>query len=156
VWVRHGQPPNGRNSIPVHGSKSWELVATPGPADHVVDAVGHDGCYGSRLEPLLRTNRRDRVLMCGLGLEGPVHSTLRTLNDQGYECLTVTDASAPYESASGLNALSSITFSFGIFGAIAPSRSVLAAFDPNTIDPTTIDTAAIDTAAIDTAMEEIS
>ena len=43
-------------------------------------------------------------------------------------------ASAPYERSSGVNALSSITFSFGIFGAIAPTAAVLAALDPTMED----------------------
>jgi nicotinamidase-related amidase len=125
VWVRHGRLPAARNSIPAIGSDEWPLAVEPDVGDLVVDASGHDGCYGGPLEVTLRTHGRDLVVMCGLGLEGPVHSTLRSLNDQGYECLTLTDASAPYERASGVNALSTITFSFGIFGAIAPSASLL-------------------------------
>jgi nicotinamidase-related amidase len=133
IWIRHGRPEPARNSIPSVRSTGWQLVAEPGPGDLVLDAAGHDGCYGSALEPTLRALGRDRVVLCGLGLEGPVHSTLRTLNDHGYECLTLTDASAPYELASGANALSTITFSFGIFGAIAPSASLLDAFETEAV-----------------------
>jgi biuret amidohydrolase len=133
VWVRHGRPPGSRNTIPVTGSAAWASVGTQRAGDIVVDASGHDGCYGGPLEPTLRALGRDRVVMCGLGLEGPVHSTLRTLNDMGYECLTLTDASAPYDLATGVNALSSITFSFGIFGAIAPSASLVGAFETEAV-----------------------
>jgi hypothetical protein len=45
----------------------------------------------------------------------------------------LTDASAPYDVATGANALSSITFSFGIFGAIAPSASVVGAFETEAV-----------------------
>jgi nicotinamidase-related amidase len=133
VWVRHGRPAASRNSIPVTGSAAWALVGNPRSGDLVVDAAGHDGCYGGSLEPTLRALGRDRIVMCGLGLEGPVHSTLRTFNDMGYECLTLTDASAPYDLATGVNALSSITFSFGIFGAIAPSASLVGAFETEAV-----------------------
>jgi nicotinamidase-related amidase len=133
VWVRHGRSPSSRNTIPVVGSDAWALVATPHDGDVVVDAAGHDGCYGGPLEPTLRAMGRDHVVMCGLGLEGPVHSTLRTLNDMGYECLTLTDASAPYDVTTGAGALSSITFSFGIFGAIAPSASLVGAFETEAV-----------------------
>jgi nicotinamidase-related amidase len=129
VWIRHGRTAASRNTIPLAGSPEHVLATDPHPLDVVVDAAGHDGCYGGPLEPTLRALGRDQVVMCGLGLEGPVHSTLRTLNDMGYECLTLTDACAPGEAASGANALSTITFSFGIFGAIAPSASLLGAFD---------------------------
>jgi nicotinamidase-related amidase len=133
VWTRHGRPGGGRNSIPVVGSDEWALVGEPAPEDLVIDATGHDGTYGGALEPTLRTSGRTRIVMCGLGLEGPVHSTLRSLNDQGYECLTLTDASAPYEGASGPHALSTITYSFGIFGAIAPSASLVGAFETEAV-----------------------
>jgi nicotinamidase-related amidase len=133
VWTQHGRTGGSRNSLPVAGSGEWELIGDPAPEDLVLDAAGHDGTYGGALEPTLRTYGRTRVVMCGLGLEGPVHSTLRSLNDQGYECLTLTDASAPYERASGTNALSTITYSFGIFGAIAPSASLLGAFETEAV-----------------------
>ncbi len=128
VWTRHGRTAASRNSLPVVGSDDWQLVTEPASNDLVVDAGGHDGCYGGPLESLLRTAGRTRILMCGLGLEGPVHSTLRALNDRGYECLTVTDACSPYDELTAAAAISSITMSFGIFGAIAPSANVLAAF----------------------------
>jgi nicotinamidase-related amidase len=133
VWVRHGRRAGSRNSIPEIGTPAWSLVASPAEGDLVVDAAGHDGCYGSALEPSLRAQARDQIVLCGLGLEGPVHSTLRSLNDMGYECLTLTDACAPYDVASGASALSSITFSFGIFGAIAPSASLVGAFETEAV-----------------------
>jgi nicotinamidase-related amidase len=133
VWVRHGRMPASRTMIPVTGSEEWQLATTPDAADLVVESAGTDGCYGGPLETTLRALGRDRVVMCGLGLEGPVHSTLRTLNDMGYECLTLTDASAPGEVASGANALSTITFSFGIFGAIAPSASLVGALETEAV-----------------------
>jgi nicotinamidase-related amidase len=135
VWIRHGRTATGRNSIPEVGTGEWALAARPDPVDLVVDAAGHDGCFGGPLEAVLRSARRDRVLMCGLGLEGPVHSTLRALNDRGFECLTVSDACAPHESTTAAAALSTITFSFGIFGAIAPVASVLEALPTEVFAP---------------------
>ena len=128
LWVRHGRLPASRTSIPEHRTDPWALAVTPDDGDIIIDAAGLDGCYGSPLHATLRTMRRDRVVLCGLGLEGPVHSTLRSLNDRGFECLTLTDACAPYDIVSASAALSTITFSFGIFGAIAPSASLLGAF----------------------------
>ncbi len=129
VWTRHGRTAPVRNSLPIVGSDEWALVVAPEAGDLVVDAAGHDGCYGGPLDRELRALGRDRMFMCGLGLEGPVHSTLRALNDRGYECLTVIDACAPYvtdDPTSAGAAISSITMSFGIFGAVAPSSAVFA------------------------------
>jgi nicotinamidase-related amidase len=128
VWTRHGRAAHVRNSLPVVGSDDWQLLAPPPDGDLVVDAAGHDGCYGGPLDNILRAAGRDRIFMCGLGFEGPVHSTLRALNDRGYECLTITDACAPYDMTTAAAAISSITMSFGIFGAVAQSAQVLAAF----------------------------
>jgi biuret amidohydrolase len=127
VWTRHGRSEAVRNSLPVRGSESWALVGPVEVPDLVIDAAGHDGCFASSLDAELRVRGRDCIVMCGLGLEGPVHSTLRALNDRGYECLTVTDACAAYETASASAAISTITMSFGIFGVVAPSTAVLAA-----------------------------
>ena len=128
VWVRHGQAVDatGRRpgSVPVRTSEDWQLVCEPPAEDHIVDASGHDGCYGSPLDSLLRLSRRDHLLLCGLGLEGPVHSTLRSLNDRGFECLTVVDACSSYEASIRTAAVSTIVLSFGIFGAVATARAV--------------------------------
>lgn len=124
VWIRHGRPLESRNSIPLIGSESWQLVMAPHALDVVVDAAGHDGCFGSRLDAVLRSLGREQLIVAGLGLEGPVHSTLRSLNDRGYECLTVVDAAAPMNESTRDAAISTIVLSFGIFGAVATAADV--------------------------------
>ena len=69
----------------------------------------------------------DHLLVCGLGLEGPVHSTLRSANDRGLECLLVIDACAPVDGALADAAVRIIEMSGGIFGAVATSEAVLTA-----------------------------
>jgi nicotinamidase-related amidase len=96
-------------------------------ADIVVDAAGLDGCYGGPLEPTLRGLGVDRVLLAGLGLAGPVHSTMRSLNDQGYECLLIADACSHEGPSTQDGAISSVLMSGGIFGAVGETAAVLAA-----------------------------
>ena len=127
LWIRHGRLATSRVSVPQRDSDAWLFALEPCAGDIVVDAAGIDGCYGSALDANLRTLQRDHIVMCGLGLEGPVHSTLRSLNDRGLECLTLTDACAPHDSLSATGALSTITLSYGIFGAVARSASLLEA-----------------------------
>jgi len=130
VHVRHGMSADGpgRHPLPpTAGAPGWELVTRPEPGDLVVDAAGIDGFYGSPLDRELQTAGVDTLAFAGYGAEAAVSSTLRSANDQGYECLTLVDAIAPFGVLTGRHTLSSITMSGGIFGAIAPSDALLAA-----------------------------
>jgi Isochorismatase family len=64
-------------------------------------------------------------LMAGFGAEVTVDCTLRTANDQGYECLVLVDAYAPFDRSTGDHALSSVTMSGGIFGALGTTTALL-------------------------------
>ncbi|RHW27038.1 isochorismatase family protein [Nocardioides immobilis] len=96
-------------------------------ADHVLDAAGIDGFYGSPLDGLLRRLRRDQLLLAGAWLETGVHSTMRSANDRGFECLLVLDACLAYEPALEAASRSQIEMSGGIFGAVGQSVDVCAA-----------------------------
>jgi hypothetical protein len=97
------------------------------PAQVAIDAVGLDGFYNTSLDDALRTPTRPLVVFAGFGLEGPVHSTLRSANDRGYECLTLRDACAAVDPACENAAYSTIEMSGGIFGAVGTSASFLTA-----------------------------
>lgn len=101
----------------------------PGPAGagHRLEAAGVDGFYGSRLDHLLRSLGRDRLLLAGGWLESNVHSTLRSANDRGYECLLVLDACTPYDPTLVAASASQVEMSGGIFGAVGQTAHVLAA-----------------------------
>ncbi len=118
VALRHG----GRLTPPE--SDGWPLLDAV-TAHLVVDSAGLDGCYGSRLEHELRQRGRDHVLLAGLASEVTVDSTLRSLNDRGFECLVLSDLCCPVEPALGERALHSTTMSGGIFGAIGTSQMFL-------------------------------
>jgi len=94
-------------------------------ADVVTDAVGLDGFFGSRLESLLRTRRIERLLLVGSGLETAIHSTMRTANDMGFECLLVVDACVPHDTELVAPSVSMIEMSGGIFGAVGTSDAVV-------------------------------
>lgn len=96
--------------------------------DHRVTAEGIDGFYGSRLDHVLRSLAAERIILAGAGLETCVHSTMRSANDRGYECLLVADAVAAYEPDLLPATVSMTEMSGGIFGAVADSAAVIAAF----------------------------
>ena len=100
---------------------------------------------------MLRRAGRSDLLIAGLGLEGPVHSTLREANDRGYECLLVADACSAVDPALVGAACSMVMHSGGIFGAYASLNDVLVALGrprlasaettihPHDKEPTTMD-----------------
>lgn len=110
---------------PVATDDDASMVLAIAPEDLVVDCRGFDGCSGSSLELRLHLAHRDLVVVAGLGLEGPVHSTMRSLNDRGFECLLLPDASSPYDPDLGPRAVHSTTMSGGIFGAVSTVPALL-------------------------------
>lgn len=105
---------------------------------HPVGAHGLDGFWGGPIDGVLRSAGRTHLLVVGHGLEGPVHSLLRSANDRGYECLLVTDACSALTDDLVDAAACTVTMSGGIFGAIgtlAPVLDALAAL-PTASAPT--------------------
>lgn len=98
--------------------------------DLAAESAGVDGFYGSPLETLLRSRSIERLLLVGAFLETSVHSTMRTANDQGFECLLVIDACTPSDEGMTPQSVSMIEMSGGIFGAVGHAADVLAAFAP--------------------------
>jgi len=122
ITIDHAGPSRSRRSFdPAAGS-----VPTIAGSS-VVTAAGIDAFYGSPLDPVLRSRRTDLLLLVGLGLETTVHSTMRSANDRGFECLLVVDACAPLDPDAVPNAVSMVEMSGGIFGAVGLTDPVLAA-----------------------------
>ncbi len=96
----------------------------------MIDAAGINGFTGSALDGALRSRGIDHLVLTGFAAEAPVDSTLRGANDRGYECLVVTDGVAPFDAVTGSAALSSVTMSGGIFGALATSVELLGLLAP--------------------------
>jgi nicotinamidase-related amidase len=127
IWVRHGAPAqrNRPSFLPVRHSASWALADAPEVGDVVVDCSGWDGCFGSALDHELRSSRRATVVLGGFASELTVDSTVRTLNDQGHECLVLSDGCAPLDAHLGMRAQHSLTMSGGIFGALGTTAALL-------------------------------
>jgi Isochorismatase family len=113
ITVRHGDGDEG------------ELPVIPRAV--AVRAAGIDGFYGGPLDAALRAARCDLLLLVGLGLETTVHSTMRSANDRGYECLLVVDACAAIDPDLVAPAISMVEMSGGIFGAVGRAEAVLTA-----------------------------
>ncbi|MFN8026047.1 MAG: isochorismatase family cysteine hydrolase [Acidimicrobiia bacterium] len=131
VFVRHARlRDRGRPGpdLPVAGDRDAELLAIPADGDVVIDATTHDGFLDTPLDATLRAVGVDHLLLVGLAYESVVDSTLRSANDRGYECLVVTDATAPFDVPTAARAHDSVTKSGGIFGALGTTAAVAAAY----------------------------
>lgn len=75
------------------GTQVHEALA-PQPQDF--DIVKHrvSPFYGTSLEPILRANRIDRLILCGVSTNGVVHSGARDGHDRDYECIILEDCCA--------------------------------------------------------------
>ncbi|WP_147102774.1 isochorismatase family protein [Nesterenkonia populi] len=104
--------------------------------DRVLTAAGLDGFFGSPLDTVLRRQGRDQLLLAGTWLETSVHSTMRTANDRGYECLLLTDLSPALETDLATGAVSCIEMSGGIFGAVSTAAEYLRQLRRPAADPT--------------------
>lgn len=116
------------------GGRKWSVPhdchtagLEPAPCVRRIQAHGFDGFSEGLLDRTLRDLGIRNLILCGIGLETAIHSTMRSANDRGYECLVVGDACEPVDPALVPNALSMIEMSGGIFGAVGSGASVLEA-----------------------------
>ena len=126
AWARHARSPaNAACTVlpPAHGPERGPAARLPG--DLVALAYGVDGFSASPLAEGLRGLGTTHLVVAGFGLEGPVHSTLRTANDRGWECLLVADACAPFEPDLAAGALGMVEMAGGLFGVTAPAQALL-------------------------------
>lgn len=127
LWLVHDRPPRAPQSAPDPLPLAPVGVSEAAPEQvAVVTASGIDGFCDGPLASILRRSGRDQLLLVGFGLETTIHSTMRSANDRGLECLLVTGAADAIDPATAGGAISSVTMSGGIFGAVAPLDAVLA------------------------------
>jgi len=132
---RSGQP--GQHVHHIRGQTQDVTTVPPVNGAVRVAAAGIDGFFGGPLDAVLRAAGCDLLLLAGLGLETTVHSTMRSANDRGYECLLVIDACASSDAELVPAAVSMVEMSGGIFGAVGHADAVLLALRPTDVDRST-------------------
>jgi len=124
VALSHAGLPARPVWLPAPGGRGATPLPVPDTA-LTLTAYGWDGSFGSPLEAVLRSRGITHVVLAGLAAELTVDSTVRTLNDRGFECLVLTDACTAVDPDLLAHAHHSLTMSGGIFGALGSARHVL-------------------------------
>ena len=84
------------NGIFQLGTKGTEVHPALAPQPGDFDIVKHrvSPFYGTALEPILRANSIERLVLCGVSTNGVVHSGAREAHDRDYEVVILEDCCA--------------------------------------------------------------
>lgn len=102
----------------------------PFPGKIVIDKPGYGAFHATGLSNLLAMRGVKQLILCGVTTEVCVHSTLREAVDWGYQCITVSDATAASQSEHQALALAMIGIEGGIFGRVASAAECVAMLAP--------------------------
>jgi nicotinamidase-related amidase len=85
-----------KNGIFQLGTKGTEVHPAIAPQESDFDIIKHrvSPFYGTSLEPILRANGIERIVMCGVSTNGVVHSGAREAHDRDYEVVILEDCCA--------------------------------------------------------------
>jgi biuret amidohydrolase len=126
---RIGDPgPMGR--ILIRGEPGHDIIDAlyPIEGEPVIDKPGKGAFYQTDLQALLQTHGIENLVVCGVTTEVCVNTTVREANDRGYRCVVLADCCASYFPEFHEMGLNMIKAQGGIFGWVATSRDVFAAF----------------------------
>jgi biuret amidohydrolase len=126
--LRIGAPgPMGR--ILIRGEKGHGIIGElkPLPGEYIIDKPGKGAFYATGLATLLKAERIENLIVCGVTTEVCVHTTVREANDRGYKCIVPGDCCASYFPEFHEAGLRMIKAQGGIFGWVTDSARLLAA-----------------------------
>lgn len=85
-----------KNNIFQLGTWGTQVHPALAPQDGDHDIVKHrvSPFYGTTLEPILRANGIERIVMCGVSTNGVVHSGAREAHDRDYQVVMLEDCCA--------------------------------------------------------------
>jgi nicotinamidase-related amidase len=110
-----------KNGIFQLGTWGTEVQPALAPQPQDFDIVKHrvSPFYGTSLEPILRANGIERIVMCGVSTNGVVHSGAREAHDRDYEVVILEDCCAGVTADEHVHAIACL----GRYAAIVASNA---------------------------------
>jgi nicotinamidase-related amidase len=109
------------------GEAGWEIIPELAPqADEtVLDKSTCSAFVSTDIHGLLQSKAIGTLIFCGNTLDVCVHSTLRSANDLGYDCITLADCCGAVNDGLYEWSLESIRVENGVFGAVMDSPQLI-------------------------------
>jgi nicotinamidase-related amidase len=109
------------------GEAGWEIIPELAPqADEtVLDKTTCSAFVSTDIHRLLQNKAIGTLIFCGNTLDVCVHSTLRSANDLGYDCITLADCCGAVNDGLYEWSLESIRVEDGVFGAVMDSPQLI-------------------------------
>ena len=109
-----------KNGIFQLGTKGTEVHPSIAPHQGDFDIVKHrvSPFYATSLEAILRANKVERIVMCGVSTNGVVHSGAREAHDRDYEVVVLEDCCAGVTPEEHMHAIACL----GRYGQIVGSK----------------------------------
>jgi nicotinamidase-related amidase len=109
------------------GETGWEIIPELAPqADEtVLDKTTCSAFVSTDIHGLLQSKAISTLIFCGNTLDVCMHSTLRSANDLGYDCITLADCCGAVSDGLYDWSLESIRIENGVFGAVMDSPQLI-------------------------------
>jgi biuret amidohydrolase len=113
--------------IALKGDPGWEIIPelTPQEDEVVLDKTTCSAFVLTNMDELLKSRDIRTLVFCGNTIDVCVHSTLRSANDLGYSCITLSDCCGAVNDDLHRWSLESIKVENGVFGEVTNSRQFI-------------------------------
>jgi len=114
--------------IALKGEPGWEIIPelSPQKDETVLDKTACSAFVSTNIDELLKSKNIHTLVFCGNTIDVCVHSTLRSANDLGYSCITLSDCCGAVSDELHHWSLESIKVEDGVFGDVMESRHFIA------------------------------
>ncbi len=115
----------------IRGKPGWEIMpeVAPEPGERIFDKPSCGAFATTDIDNYLQEKGIRNLIVCGVTSDCCVHQTAQDALDRGYDCLTVSDASAAGFKPVRDRMMEQIVLKGGVCGAMATTDAVLAALD---------------------------